>query len=150
MRIDRSRSRWLWGAGLALLGFTGCPGTLHDKERFLTDAALAGDADAGENLGPCGDVVTRIFVPSCGGTNCHGAMAPQQGLDLVSPGVAARVVGVSGTGCTGTLAEPADPTSSLLYTKLAPRPSCGSQMPLARPPLSDADAACILAWIAAQ
>ena len=77
-------------------------------------------------------------------------MAPQQGLDLVSPGVAARVVGVSGTGCTGILAAPADPTSSLLYTKLAPRPSCGSQMPLGRPPLSDADAGCILAWIVRQ
>jgi hypothetical protein len=152
MHTDRSRSRswWLWGAGLALLAWTGCPGTLHDKERFLTDAAPAGDADAGENLGACGDVITRIFVASCGGTGCHGAMAPQQGLDLVSPGVAARVVGVSGTGCTGTLAAPADPMTSLLYTKLSPDPSCGSPMPLARPPLSDADAACILAWIAAQ
>jgi hypothetical protein len=156
MRIDGSRSRtrswWLWGAGLALLGLTGCPGTLHDKERFLTDAAPSGegDADAGEDPGACGDVVTRIFVPSCGGTGCHGAMAPQQGLDLVSPGVAARVVGVSGTGCTGTLAAPADPANSLLYTKLATSPSCGAQMPLARPPLSSADAACILAWIAGQ
>ena len=51
---------------------------------------------------------------------------------------------------TLSLAAPADPTSSLLYTKLAPKPSCGSQMPLARPALSAADAACILAWIAGQ
>ena len=149
MRTDRSRARswWLCCAGLSLLALTGCPGTLHDKERFLTDAAPSGDADA-DDPGACGDVVTRIFVPSCGGTGCHGAMAPQQGLDLVSAGVAARVVGVSGTGCAGTLAAPADPTSSLLYTKLSPNPGCGSQMPLARPALSDADAACILAWIA--
>lgn len=145
MRIERW---WSGVAGLALLALTGCPGTLHDKERFLTDAAVSDDA--GDDPGPCGDVVTRIFVPSCGGTGCHGATAPQQGLDLVSPGVAARVIGVSGTGCTGTLAAPSDPTSSLLYTKLAAKPSCGFQMPLSRPPLSDADAACILAWIAGQ
>jgi hypothetical protein len=150
MRIDRATLGWLCGAGLALLGFAGCPGTLHDKERFLTDAAPSGDADAAEDPGACGDVVERIFVPSCGGTVCHGATAPQQGLDLVSAGVASRVVGVSGTGCTGTLAVPADPASSLLYTKLAPSPSCGAQMPLARTALSSADAACILAWIAEQ
>jgi hypothetical protein len=152
MRTDRSWS-WRWGAALALLaaslpGLTGCPGTLRDKDRFLTDAAP--DADAGDDPGACGDVVTRVFAPSCGGTGCHGATAPQQGLDLVSPGVAARVVGVSGTGCAGLLADPADPTNSLLYTKLSPKPSCGSQMPLARPALSAADAACILAWIAGQ
>jgi hypothetical protein len=148
MRTDRWRSAWPWAAGLALLALTGCPGTLHDKQRFLTDAALLDDT--GGDPGPCGDVVARLLVPSCGGTGCHGATAPQQGLDLVSPGVAARVVGVPGTGCSGTLASPADPTNSLLYTKLAPKPSCGSQMPLARPPLSEADAACILAWIAGQ
>jgi hypothetical protein len=151
MRTDRPRTWWPCGAALALLALTGCPGTLHDKERFLTDAAApSSDADTGDDPGACGDVVTRILVPSCGGTGCHGAMAPQQGLDLVSPGVASRVVGVPGTGCAGTLAAPTDPTSSLLYSKLAPKPSCGSQMPLARPALSDADAACILAWIAAQ
>jgi hypothetical protein len=152
MRIDRAALGWLWGAGLALLGSIGCPGTLHDKERFLTDAASSADDDGGtgEDSGACGDVVTRIFVPSCGGTGCHGATAPQQGLDLVSPGVAARVVGISGTGCTGTLAAPADPASSLLYTKLATSPPCGAQMPLGRPSLSSADAACILTWIAGQ
>ena len=49
-----------------------------------------------------------------------------------------------------TLADPDDPEASLLYTKLAPNPPCGSQMPLAAPPLSDAEAACVLEWIARQ
>ena len=170
MRIDPStqlvRSAALilvLSLGVLLLG--GCPGTLEDKERFLVDASSAGrgsgtaggadaepgsDAGAQPNLGPCGDVVERIFVPSCGGTGCHDATGPQQDLDLVSEGVAARVVGVRGIGCTAILADPADPEGSLLYQKLSPTPPCGSPMPLARPALSDEDTACVLAWIAAQ
>ena len=159
---------------LGALLLVACPGTLDDKQRFLVDAGSAGkvgtagtggddaaapsgagsdagaDPDAGPNLGPCGDVVERIFEPSCGGTGCHGATGAQQGLDLVSPGVAERVVGVPGIGCSATLADPASPEASLIYTKLSSTPPCGSPMPLARPALSDEDVACVLAWIAAQ
>jgi hypothetical protein len=77
-------------------------------------------------------------------------MSPQKGLDLVSPDVAKRVVGVSGMGCSGILADPANPISSLLYTKLLPGVTCGSQMPLARPILAQADVDCIKTWIGAQ
>ena len=174
MRTDRSAASTvaaLFAVGMALsaLLLTGCPGTLDDKQRFLVDAGKAGsgteggdaaiaeagsdagaDPDAGPNSGPCGDVVARIFVPSCGGTGCHGPVAAQQDLDLVSPGVAARVVGVTGTGCLTTLADPVNPEASLLYQKLSPTPPCGSPMPLARPALSEEDVACVLAWIAAQ
>jgi len=175
MRTDRSAALALaarFGAGLALgvCLLTGCPGTLDHPERFSVDASSAGragngsagnedaaapieagaEAGAGPDDGPCGDVVARIFVPSCGGTGCHGATAAQQDLDLVSPGVAERVVGVSGTGCVSTLADPANPEASLLYQKLLPTPPCGSPMPLARPALSDEDVACVRAWIAAQ
>jgi hypothetical protein len=177
MRIDRlvrSFRTATWGSSLVLgaLLLAACPGTLDDKERFLVDAASAGkpgaagsstgggsdaagadagaNPDAGPDLGPCGDVVERIFVPSCGGTGCHGATAAQQDLDLVSAGVAERVVGVPGIGCSATLADPANPEASLIYQKLSPTPPCGSPMPLARPALSDEDAACVLAWIAAQ
>ena len=154
---------------LSALLLGGCPGTLDDKARFLVDAGSAGtgssdvdggvdasstdagsEAGPGADAGPCADVVARIFVPSCGGTGCHGPVAPQQDLDLVSPGVAARVVGIAGIGCASTLADPANPEASLIYQKLSPVPPCGSPMPLARPALSDEDAACVLAWIAAQ
>lgn len=179
MRIDRL-APWralvfvssLFSGALLLAG---CPGTLDNKEQFLAAAGNAGkagsassgiggddagpavagsdagtDADAGPDLGPCGDVVARIFVPSCGGTGCHGATGPQQDLDLVSPGVAGRVVGVLGIGCSAVLADPANPEASLIYQKLSPTPPCGSPMPLARPALSDDDVACVLTWIAAQ
>jgi len=176
MRTDHL-ARWLrattfaTSTALGALLLVACPGTLDDKERFLVagnagksgtagsasgggeDAGVPPDgagSDAGPNLGPCGDVVERIFEPSCGGTGCHGATGAQQGLDLVSPGIAERVVGVSGIGCSATLADPANPEASLIYQKLSPTPPCGSPMPLARPALSDDDAACVLAWIAAQ
>jgi hypothetical protein len=152
MRTDSSAWSWLLAFG-ALTFLSGCPGTLADKE--LYEAALDGRAPngadgAGADTGPCGDIVERIFVPTCGGTACHGTQAPQQDLDLVSPGLASRVVGVPGKGCSVLLADPADPEGSLIYLKLLPNPPCGGQMPLARPPLSRADAACVLAWIAAQ
>jgi hypothetical protein len=112
-------------------------------------AGVAGSAgSAGSDA--CGDVVTRIFVPSCGGTGCHNDTSPQQDLDLVSPGVAARVVGVTGKQCLQLLADPQNPEQSLLYQKLSVRPDCGAQMPLARPALSSTDVACVLSWIAAQ
>jgi hypothetical protein len=148
MRIDPSAwSRRLAVGALTLLA--GCPGTLADKE--LYEAALDGATSRADGSdGPCGDVVARVFVPNCGGSGCHGASAPQQDLDLVSPGVASRVVGVTGKGCSVVLADPSDPEGSLMYQKLSPAPPCGSPMPLARPPLSRADTACVLAWIAAQ
>ncbi len=151
------------GAALSSLG--GCPGQLSNKEEFEAYEASYGDAGAGTmnqagtssgtagsaGSGTCGDVVTRIFVPSCGGTGCHSAVGPQQGLDLVSPGVASRVVGVAAKQCLQLLADPANPEQSVMYTKLLIRPECGTaQMPLARPPLSGTDVACVLAWIAAQ
>ena len=147
--MHSDRSLWLRSSalGVALAVLAGCPGKLNDKARFLVDLDAGGDAG---DAGPCGDVPTRIFVPSCGSNGCHSATAPQQGLDLVSPGVASRVVGVQAKVCAGTLADPDNPAGSLLYTKLATRPACGAQMPLAQPPLGNADAACVLDWIASQ
>jgi hypothetical protein len=175
MRTDRWALSALFVSSLSLSALlsTGCPGTLDDKQRFLVEAGSAGGPDGGTGgedadadveagtdagaeagaapaAGPCGDVVTRIFVPSCGGTGCHGAVGAQQDLDLVSEGVAARVVGVPGVGCASLLADPANPEASLIYQKLSPTPACGSPMPLSRPALSDEDVACVLTWIAAQ
>lgn len=151
-------------SSLAVLA--GCPGTLADKDRYFVDgmfvwgdlATIATVPDGGRGDGgsdaamsdPCGDVPARLFVPGCGGNGCHGAMAPQNGLDLVSPGIGQRVVGKPATGCVATLADPKNPESSLIYTKLLPNPPCGAQMPLARAPFSNADIACVRAWIAAQ
>ena len=169
MHIERGSAAALCALGVMLCFVVGCPGTLADKASFYGLAGAAGIAGTAGNgtggeaagatamggspeAGPsgCGDIIDRVFAPSCGDTGCHGAVAPQQGLDLVSPGVASRVVGISGKVCVSVLADPQNPEQSLLYTKLKPAPGCGAQMPLARPPLTDDDAACVLAWIAAQ
>jgi hypothetical protein len=149
----------------ALCLLAGCPGELANKAEFEAYAAAHGDAgapamtnEAGTSSGiagsapsgACGDVVARILVPSCGGTGCHSALAPQQGLDLVSPGVAERVVGATGKQCLQLLVDPQNPEQSLMYQKLLPKPMCGAQMPLARPPLSSADVACMLTWMSAS
>ena len=132
---------------LLVLILAGCPGTLADKDRYFVDGQfVSGDltmSAAGRDRGvpvdggvpvdatvdlsvvmpdPCGDVPSRLFIPSCGGGGCHGSTAPQNNLDLVSPGVAMRVVGKTAVGCPVTLADPKNPDGSLLYTKLAPSP----------------------------
>lgn len=171
---------WKLVVGWLALSSVACPGTLDDKQSFVAYAAQhpdlahegegGTDADGGAGAtspvagtagtagtgvvdpdpNGCGDVVTRIFVPTCGGTGCHSAKASQQGLDLVTPPVASRLVGISGTTCLQTLVDPGQPENSLLYRKLLPMPGCGAQMPLARPPLSSADVACVRDWIARQ
>ena len=161
--------RWLgaWVCLAAALALAACPGKLSNKDEFEaydllhgdagmgSDVGVAGNAGSGNTAGSsasdgCGDVVARIFEPSCGGTGCHSAVAPQQDLDLVSPGVASRVVGKSAKQCLQLLADPQHPEQSLMYQKLMTKPKCGAQMPLARPALSNADVACVLSWIAAQ
>lgn len=127
-----------------LASLAGCAGSLEDPERFTNPMADGGSS------GGCGDVPTRVLAGKCGGSGCHNPVGPQLGLDLESPGVAARVVGVAAKGCVGVLANPADPDKSVLYTKLLATTTCGSRMPLARPSLSAADTACVRAWIAAQ
>lgn len=127
----------LLGAAAALAA--GCPGTLDDKSRFVT-----------EDAGACGDVPTTIFEPTCARASCHSAVNPAQGLDLASPDVAARVVGQPATECVGTLADPLAPEASILYLKLTPSPPCGARMPFNGTPLSDAQIACVKDWIAMQ
>jgi hypothetical protein len=179
MRIETLRrpAVQLCLAGVLVL-LTACPGELNNKAEFEAYAAThpdagapamteagggsaasgsagssttAGSANAPGTAGndACGDVVERIFVPSCAGTGCHSDTSPQQDLDLVSPDVKSRVVGVPGKQCLQVLVDPQNPEQSLLYQKLLVRPDCGAQMPLARPPLSNAEVACVLAWIAA-
>src|SRR5689334_17064527 len=76
----------------------GCPGKLREPERF-TDA---GPSDGGSN---CPDVPTEIFAKKCAGSSCHSGATPVQDLDLVSAGVAARVVGKGAVGCKIPLAD---------------------------------------------
>jgi hypothetical protein len=87
--------------------------------------STAGDAAA------CGDVVGSIIVGTCVGGICHHAGPTQAAhLDLLSPCVADRLVGVVST-CNGRLlVDPAAPEQSFLLEKLEhDMPRCGESMP---------------------
>lgn len=147
MRTDsaattRARRAVALGAlvGLWIAGLAGCPGTLDDKQRFLT--GTGGD--------DCGDVEADIFVKKCGGGPCHGPNEPQEKLDLESPNVAERVVGKVANSCFGILADPENPEASVLYEKLLDAPLCGDRMPFGVDPLSASEITCVRDWIAAQ
>ena len=130
------------GAGIcAVLIGAGCPGEIDNPDVFLT----------GAGGGACPDVETEIFVTKCSEqAGCHNADDMAASLDLGSPGVESRIVGVPGTStCSGEiLADPNDAASSLLYTKLTDAPTCGTTMPFGADPLSDAEIACVEQYIA--
>jgi hypothetical protein len=117
----------------------GCPANLEDPGRF-SDAT-----------GPCPDVPQDVFVKVCSTPGCHSAVDKMLGLDLQSPDVASRLVGVHAVGGgTGLLIDPSSPAMSVLYTKLTPNPPFGVRMPFTRPALDDATIACVLQWITLQ
>ncbi len=116
----------------------GCPGSLEDPGRF---------ADAGA---ACPDVPQDIFGKICSTSGCHDAVDKMGGLDLQSPNVTSRLVGVPSTGGPGLLINPSNPATSALYTKLTPMVPFGVRMPFNEPPLDDATIACVLDWITAQ
>jgi hypothetical protein len=137
-----------------VLGLTaGCPGTLEDQAAFLaalrTDGGLEADARTPEGGANCLDVPQAVFMPSCALSGCHDAKSKTQGLDLQSPNVASRLVGIPATEGPGLLVDPSAPSNSVLYLKLTPMPPFGARMPLAGM-LDDAAIACVLAWITEQ
>jgi hypothetical protein len=126
------------GALVALC--VGCPGSLEDPGRFAVDDSGAA----------CPDITQTLFPTDCATAQCHSATAKQQGLDLQSPDVLARLVGVPATGGPGLLIDPATPQASVIYTKLTATPPFGAQMPFGETPLDDATVACVLQWITVQ
>jgi len=135
-----SMSLRLGAAALLVLVCVGCPGTLQDPGRFQTGASTAS----------CPDVAQDVLVPTCGTMSCHSAAVRTQGLDLVSPNLASRLVGRPATEGPGLLIDPVSPFASVLYTKLSSTPPFGVRMPFAKPALDAATIACVLDWITAQ
>ena len=123
-------------SGSALLFCAACPGTLDRPERFIIDA------------GPACDVEGTFFKKSCGGSGCHetilgdAGVAPANGLDLVSPGVADRITTGKAFACMML------PLQSYILAKVKPGPPCGSPMPLGQDPLKEADLKCLEDYLA--
>jgi hypothetical protein len=97
------------------------------------------------------EIETNVFQPKCGA--CHGAVKILSKLDLVSPGVAARVLGAmtdsTSTGqCQGrVLMAPGDPLGSLFVDKVAnEKPACGARMPVGAVAVEQGVIDCVKRW----
>ena len=104
----------------------GCPGGLDNCEDF--------NACAGGGGGSTGVTVELVFQVNCGNAVCHDADQPAAMLDLVSPNVASRTVGVNSTdpNCGSDIIVIAgDPIESYMMKKILNEPGiCGGQMPI--------------------
>jgi hypothetical protein len=134
----------------------GCPGTLADPAEFEDAAVSPLGSEAGTEAAVDGgapacvpaNVPTAIFQQTCGVVGCHSQPSPQEGLDLASPGVAARLLNAPSMEMPSLdLINAMEPESSAVLTKLSAPPPYGSQMPFGEPPLSSAEVACVAAWI---
>ena len=119
-------------ASITLLLFAaGCPGSLKDPSRFTA---------------ACPDVPTAILGARCATAGCHTAGDRAGGLDLVSPGLTQRLVGVTAHGGPGLLVDPGNPDGSILVRKLTPTPPFGAQDPPGAP-LDPQSLDCVRKWV---
>jgi hypothetical protein len=140
----------LLGTG-ALLTLAACPANLANPEDYAP-APLAVAGASGVDL-PVPACMTTIIGASCGNVGCHGASAPQAGLDLVSANVSRRLINVAAThggvaapnGCVPgvKLIDSANPSASWLVQKLTDTKMCGFIMPVSlMPTLTSEQIAC--------
>jgi hypothetical protein len=124
---------------------------------FISALSCAGELEGDESAyrwqgpsGPvCGDV-PALLAARCGQNFCHGGDQVEAALDLRSPGVEARLVGVnaSSEGCTTRqlVAPGAAPESFLLEKITSSEPACGFPMPVVGE-LSADEVACVQQWV---
>jgi hypothetical protein len=126
----------------------GGPSTSSRVCRLSSEPAF----DAGADAAPaCHDVPAFIFGEVCSGGICHHAGSGQAAhLDLESPCVADRLVGVASTCMHEPLVDPNDPDGGFLLEKLsATKPKCGgASMPYGNH-LPARELACVRKWVTA-
>jgi hypothetical protein len=131
---------------VSLLGLAACPGTLS------FDPGQVGNPDTGGNIETsCANATTVLGM--C--TICHSAASAASfaNLDLMSDGVAMRLVGVAAAtgnngmcGGKGNLLDKTTlPATGILIDKIKGTQTCGVRMPQGGM-LSAADTACLQAW----
>jgi len=132
----------------AVLSLVGCPGKLADPERFSQP-----EVNAVSDVPTC---LSTVFSKKCSGDLCHSPGTPGAGLDLVSSGVGARLIGVPATHgdadggvCPpATLIDPNNPSASWILYKIGASVDCGSPMPQVGK-LSNAERQCINDFVTA-
>ncbi len=150
------------GAGAVFLA-GGCPGQLpvgfEGMEAGTRETGSAGgetggtggDAGATETPTAC-NAETDVFLPRCGSASCHKTASTSTGsIDLVSPGIAARLVGKPSADCSGQiLIQPTLPAAGFLLDKLTKSmPQCGARMPFLKSALPPNEIECVKQWMTA-
>lgn len=125
------------------LSLTACPGSLEDPDRFEEVEPPVPLCAGGV------DPVDDILIPKCGDAVCHAAGAmPAGGLDVVTPGLADRLLDVPAIGCLDrTLVSTTSTAKSVLIDRVQDSPECGTRMPLLRPALTQAERTCLSAYV---
>jgi hypothetical protein len=116
-----------------------------------SDAGIGAEAASGPETAPpvtstCppGKDALAVIAARCG--SCHGQTSPTKGLDVVTPGLAARLVGVK-SACGGRPFLETTGTAGYFLDKLdGPVAGCGGQMPFGAPPLTPDERGCIEDW----
>ncbi|MFO0607991.1 MAG: hypothetical protein U0324_32805 [Polyangiales bacterium] len=129
---------------LAALALAGCPGHIDDPAAFL---GPTGDASLVSCTIGASSVEAQIIRPRCATAMCHERGMPAGRLDLESPNVGARLVGVASTCAGQLLVSPTSPGTSYLLQKLGTSSSCGARMPLGAPALTPSEVACVRLWV---
>jgi hypothetical protein len=132
------------------LVLSGCPGDL--------DPRLMGTGTGGSGGGGnvCDGAAMMADTLKCGSNaGCHGSTAMIAGLDLVSAGVAGRLLGrmpdpTTSTSCGAStmpyIVQGMSPATGLIFDKLNATPTCGSPMPFPLGNLPQADRDCLQEW----
>ena len=141
---------------VSLLGLAGCPGTLSFDPGGGAGQG-GGNPDSGGGLQTsCANADTLLQM--C--TSCHNPTSSVSfaNLDLISDGVAARLVGVAATtmGTSGKCGGKVNllnggtlPAVGIFIdkiTKVTGQQPCGDPMPFGNGPLAPTDQACLQAW----
>lgn len=124
-----------WWSGLAcLITASACAGELEHPERFALGV-------------PCEDPAAFVR-DTCGMEGCHVPGNLLGTVDLVSPGVAERLIDQDTLMCEGELlVDSNDPARSFLLDKMNAIPRCGAQMPFLGVPLNARERACVTAFV---
>jgi len=145
MSRHHTRSKTAVGLALAVtvslaggpLGAGGCAGQIDDPEPFFAAAN-------GESSGTSSSA-SALVEQRC--ASCHDERG-SAGLDLVSPGLRERLVGVEASTCDGkVLVEPGS-VDGFFLEKLDAAPSCGLAMPSGTTLLTEAEREAVRTWLA--
>lgn len=130
---------------LIAVALAGCPGRLENPEDFV--GATSDGAAPTCTLGVSA-VEAQLIRPRCATANCHDRGGRAGGLDLETPGLAARLVNARSAMCSGrVLVDPTSPATGYFIEKLSPSPRCGGRMPLGAPALTSGELTCVRAWL---